>query len=58
MASYAIYGRCYIDTLIETAYIHFPHMVLSEVRVHVVVPLLSWPADAVTNGGEFRRVIP
>ena len=51
VASHAIYGSCNIDTLVETAHIHFPHMVLSEVRVHVVVPLLGWPVgNAVTNG--------
>ena len=34
----------------KTAHIHFPHMVLSEVRVQVVVPLLGWlVGNAVTN---------
>ena len=42
---------CNIDTSIQIAHVHFPHLVLSEVRVHVVVPLLSWlVGNAVTNG--------
>ena len=51
MASHAIYDICNIDTSTQIVHVHFPHLVLSEVRVHVVVPLLSGlVGNAVTNG--------
>ena len=38
--------------------LQFPHKVLSEVRVHMMVPLLGWLTGNAVTTRQIRRVIP
>ena len=48
----------FIQDTEDTINLHFPHEVYSEVRVHMLVPLLCWLTGNAVITRQIRRVIP